>query len=159
MGSIPRIQPDLLKAPGNDNGHAVVQGLQQVIGSCGDHTAGLHLAAVRADPAIPEPGQPEQLLVQPLNLLPLLQKPIRRQQATVMTPGPAEGGFVLQGLSAGIDRPRSRQWILDPSRQKAPEHMAGHALTVFAPEGQHRFPRADQPSWCVVLQPAGIGVP
>ena len=35
MGPIPRIQPDLLKAPGNDNGHAVVQGLQQVIGSQG----------------------------------------------------------------------------------------------------------------------------
>ena len=61
-----------------------------------------------------------------------------------MTPCPAKGGFLRNGLGAGIDRSRRLQWVLDPARQEAPEHVGQTVFTILTPHRQHRLIGADQ---------------
>ena len=139
---------------------------QQVVRGGGEHAATLQFAAIGADPALPQPAEPEGgaiaaakqpgLLVGPARAgvdaaLPF-EEAVGGQQGAAMAPGGAEERFLGHGLAAGVDRPPHPQRILAPLRQKAPQRQAHLQAAVLLALQQHRLARAHLLSRRVVLQ-------
>jgi hypothetical protein len=58
-GQIGGIEPTLEGFAGDNDGHAIVDGLDQFVGRCGDDGEGAQLGAVGGMPGIPEAGEGE----------------------------------------------------------------------------------------------------
>ena len=73
-----------------------------------------------------------------------------------MAPGPAEGWFLRNAFSPGIDRPMTGDWIFGPARQQSPQHVCGSTLAMFTSECQYGLSGPNQRPWGVMLQPCSI---
>ena len=137
-----------------------MQGTDQAIGGGGDHAAALHLTAIGADPAIPQPRQPKGGTIAAADQAPLLIEAIGGQQAAAVAPGAAEAGLLRHGFAAGVERTVGREGILAPFRQQTPEHQRRLGPAMLLAQGQHRFARGNQVARGVVpLQARRQGYP
>ena len=115
------LEPGLLQAVGNHHRHAPVDWRHQGIGGGGEHAAAVELAAIGADPALPETGKPKQITIAAPQPLALLPKSISRNQTTAMAPGGAKAGLEGHRLSAGMQAAVGGGGILDPVGQQPPK--------------------------------------
>jgi len=129
-----------------------MQRRHQGIGPGGEHAAGLEFAAIGADPALPQPRQPERPARGRCQAMPLLQEGISRNQAAPMPPTAPKRGLLCHGFAAGIERSGARaaigpggQGILDPLGHQPPQHQGRCGAAMLVAHDQHRLPRHDQP--------------
>jgi len=128
-----------------------MQRRHQLIGLGGEHHRALHLAAIGANPAVPQRRQPKRFATRARDAVALFKEGIGWQQPAPVAPGPAKAGLLHHCFRAGIERPWAFQWVFAPLRQQAPQHQSAFHRPVLLALQQHRFSRPDQRSGGVVL--------
>ncbi len=108
-----RIEPDGLSGSGNNDGHAVVDGCQRLIGSRRDDRAGVNGATLRGGPRLVKTGETAGLAGPQVNeprpfygtfrLLPFV-KTVGEDETAALPEGMAETGFSGDGFSPGVDQ-------------------------------------------------------
>ena len=121
-----------------DDGHAVVKRAKEPVRPAGHDGARFHIISVGSLPALPQPRHGEGLSLPHLNEIRLLfslplrpfVKSVRRNQATPLPEGGAEGGLLGQGLGPGVDRARADGGLFRPMRNQAPPEESQFARSV-----------------------------
>jgi hypothetical protein len=85
--------PCFLQSSWNQDGHAVMQWLNERIRNRGENGAGINLTAITTKPTLPETSKPEGMTVNAPNSVAFFEKTTSRNQTASMTPGSAETGF------------------------------------------------------------------
>ena len=115
---------------GEEDGHAVVDGADELVGGGGEDGEGFERAVGRV-PAVPQAGQAEAVAIG-LDKLPRdfaaalalpFEKGVGRDEAATLAERIAEGRFFRNGFRPGVDALGADFGILGPVRDQAPAEL------------------------------------
>lgn len=124
------VEPAGFAVCGNDDGHAVVNGFEEIVGLGGDDGEGVDGAGFGVGPAIPEAGEGEGGAVDQADAhgnlgfsgtLPFIES-VSDDQASAFLERLAEAGFLSDGFGSGIDEAVADGCIVGPVGDEAPAH-------------------------------------
>ena len=124
------MEPTFGLVGGEEDGHAVVDGAEELVGVGGEDGEGFQLA-IGGVPAVPQAGHAEAFVVGSNELprdfaaalgLPF-EKGVGRDEAAAMTERIAEGRLFRNGFGPGVDALDADLGILGPVRNQAPAKL------------------------------------
>jgi len=112
---------------GEEDGHAAVNGADELIGCTGEDGESFPWA-IGGAPAVPEPSHAKGFMVRPLESprdfaaapgFPF-EKGVGRDEAAAVEEGVAKGRLFRNGFGSGVDALEADLWILGPGGNQAP---------------------------------------
>jgi len=135
------VEPDGLSGPGDDDGHAVVDGCQRLIGFGRDNRAGMNGAALRGRPGFVKTGKTAGLSRSEVNepglfrltvrFLPLVEA-IGNNETAALPEGLTETGLIGDGFRPGVGQAVADGRVFRPGRYEPPTEF--YQAVYFIPD-------------------------